>query len=225
MRGLRDQVGESELADHLTALHREVFLGASQRHAPTGPRDLQAHGDIGGRGGSKDVGIGPHVLADPAARRSAVAQRQADRVIRLAGKQHGGDFQAPAVKLEPDHVAVGQTQLPGRCRAHQRGVAPRELGDRVGELLEPAVVGVPAVIELGVAIEDQLEIRARQRRRARPGSGQSLGDLVPFQRRQLGGIGAGGGGSFVEELPPGGLEVGLGDTARLPERAADDLVG
>ena len=104
---------------------------------------------------------------------------------------HGRDLQAAAVELEANHVAVGHAQLPGRLGAEERGVAPGELGDRVGELLEPAVVGEPAVVDLGVALQHQLEVVGRERPRARLGGRDGPGDRVPLQGRLHGGIGAG----------------------------------
>ena len=159
-RGLRRQVGERELANQVAALHRVVFLGRGQARPATGRRDLQAGGDIRRLGGTQGIGVVANVLADVAACGPAVAESHADRVIGLAGEQHGRNFQAPAVKLQADHVAIDHAQLAGRLRAQQRGVAPGELGDRVRELLEPAVVGVAAVIDLGVALKDQLQVRA-----------------------------------------------------------------
>ena len=42
------------------------------------------------------------------------------------------------------------TEVLGKLRADEDGVIPRDLGDRIGALLQPAVVGEAAVIDLGV---------------------------------------------------------------------------
>ena len=85
------------------------------------------------------------------------------RVVRVAGRDERGDLDLPSLEADLDHrhlgIGVGlfDPQIARALRADQRGVVPSELGDRVGQLLEPAVVGVAAVVELRIRHEDDLE--------------------------------------------------------------------
>ncbi len=144
-----------------------MVLRAGQWVRSAGPGHFQADGDIGRGGRAEDISVETHPLAHAAGHRPAVAQRHRDREVRLAGKDQGGDLQAAAGEVQPHDVAGGHAQrLRGR-RADDGGVIPGQLGDRVGELLQPAVIGEPAVVDLGIAVQDEFEVIGRERYRER----------------------------------------------------------
>ena len=184
-RGKDAEISQSEFPDHVAAFHGVVFLGRRQGRLPPGRGDLEAGRNVRRTGGPQDVGVVADVLADPAAGGPAVAEGHGDRVVGLPGKDHGHDLQAPAALVQANQVAVGDAQLTGRRRAQQGCVPPGQLGDRVGQLLKPAVVRVPAVVQLGVPFQDQLEVRGREWRRCRTVSGHGPCHGVTVQRRFL----------------------------------------
>ena len=85
---------------------------------------------------------------------------------------------SPSCQLDHRHVvaavlaAVGvaadlQSQPLGRRRAHDGRVAPGQLRDRLGQFLQPAVVGEPAVVNRRVGDRHQVELRLRRQRPSR----------------------------------------------------------
>ena len=58
---------------------------------------------------------------------------------------------------DADHVLVADAQLLRRGRREQHRVVPGQLGDRLGKLLEPGVVGEPPVIKSGIGSELDLQ--------------------------------------------------------------------
>ena len=214
-------------------LHQLAFLGRvplelvvglrrGERVSPAGPGNLQAGRDIGACPGAKFVRIEAGPLGD-ATDGPTVAERNTDAVVGVARGDHRGDLQRPAVEGQLHEVAVVDFEGLGRRGAEQRGVVPAELGDGVGGLLEPAVVGIAAVVDARIARVGQLQ---RVERRGR-GPAEVAEGLVERLGLELGGhvapLGAGA-VPFVEELPPGRLDVGpLADD--LAERAAGQLEG
>ena len=107
----------------------------------------------------------PDAVADAARALAAVAQmqRRSSRRRVPAASQH----RACAKCLPP---CFSSTTSPltrferGRARAaadEQRGVVPGELRQRLGQLLQPAVVGVAAVVDTGIGPEDDLAVPRR----------------------------------------------------------------
>jgi hypothetical protein len=68
------------------------------------------------------------------------------------------------MRLQPDDRALLDTQLLGRGRADDGDVIPDQLRQEVGRLLQPAVVGEPAVIGLTAGTKDQFELGVVRRR-------------------------------------------------------------
>ncbi len=52
-----------------------------------------------------------------------------------------------AIEFQLDHVFCLQTHPRGHCRPDQHGVIPGDLGHRLGQFLQPAVVGELAVVD------------------------------------------------------------------------------
>ena len=57
-----------------------------------------------------------------------------------------------------------KTERLGGLRAHERGVVPGELGERIGKLLQPPVVRESAVVKRRRGEEHDLQVTRRSRR-------------------------------------------------------------
>ena len=112
---------------------------------------------------AKRIGVEADARADAARLLPPVAEAQHERAVGEARHAQDRQLEAAAGQLQLDQVLVLQAQR-GRGRgAHEQGVVPGDLGDRVRQLLEPGVVGAGAVFELGARLEHDLQ-RARARR-------------------------------------------------------------
>src|SRR6266581_446908 len=92
-------------------------------------------------------------------------------------------------------------------RTHKRGVVPSQLGDWVGQFLEPAVVSVAAVVHRITADKHDLRRIRRWNWRQRPGFLRKCTRRVRIQRRRLiTGLNVGR-KSVTEKAGPGRLKV------------------
>ena len=74
-----------------------------------------------------------------------------------------GDFLP--VQLEFDHVFDFDLQPLRHLGTDEHGVVPGELGHRLGQFLQPAVVGELSVVDGGIAADVELDgVRVGQRR-------------------------------------------------------------
>ncbi len=118
-------------------------------------------------------------------------------LIRVTGRdEHGDDQLAPDILRSPHpgafsvtamlhEIAVLDAKMFCEDRTHQRRIVPRELRDRVGQFLEPAVIDVTAVVHRITADEDDLGRIERRRRRRRPkGVGDAAG-VVGIEGRRF----------------------------------------
>src|SRR5689334_9406040 len=122
--------------------------GADRRAAiePRGPRRAQW----------KYVDV--DIVADAACLSAAIAEVHADGVV--CGARHDPHRNRDRLALtvrDLDAVAVLEIAVIGcRLDADVRDVLPRDLRDRLGQLLEPAVIGEPAVENVWIRPEDDL---------------------------------------------------------------------
>ena len=61
-------------------------------------------------------------------------------------------------------AAQVNVQRLGRLRTHQRGVVPGQLRDRLGQFLQPAIVGKAAIENRRIGFEDNFQIAVAGRR-------------------------------------------------------------
>ena len=111
--------------------------------------------EVGGR--PQGVGIDAHIVTDVPGSRAAIAQGQADHAIGHAGQEEdwGQDLCALGGKL--DQFVLLRADVPSRLLADHGGVVPGKPRHRVGQLLQPAVVGETAVVQL-VGVEDEFAV-------------------------------------------------------------------
>ena len=162
------------------------------------------------------MGVEANLLRSNAAPEgAAVAHGHEDGKVGDAGRDEHRDGDLAAIDRQLHDVgglfaglvagAKAEPQFACRLGADHRSVVPGQLGDRVGELLQPGVVGKAAVIGLVVEGEDGLERGL--------GGGSRRGQLRNLRRQRRpvpgGGDGAGRGGELaaVERTAPGGLKV------------------
>ncbi len=125
-----------------------------------------------------------------------------------------GDFLA--VQFEFDHVFNFDLQALRHLGADEDGIVPDQLGHRLGQFLEPAVVGELSVVDGGVTADVELDGELVEHSRAwmiKSFCGQlfrwSSGSIDP---------------SVVQRLPPECFEVGAG-VLLLPVGARQVVAG
>ena len=87
----------------------------------------------------------------------SVTQVQGDGIIGVARHNPDGRFHRLPVRAQLHHIAVGHAQLPGARGTDQRGVVPGQLGERLGQFLQPAIVGETAIPNGGIGAQDNFD--------------------------------------------------------------------
>ena len=150
---------------------------------------------------------------------AAVAQVQRDGAIHVARLHpHRRPQRAALVsQLAPCRRFPTAFSAVRRRRAHDRGVVPGQLGDGLGQFLQPAVVGEAAVVDRGIGPEDHFQFAAS----ASGLRGAAVMSLA-VNRRRLGGQRRVRHHAIVHRAPPPGFEI----RARVLARpvAFDDFV-
>ena len=122
------------------------------------PGHFDAAVEARGLGASDRERVEPDARADPPRVRTAIAERQGDHAVRHAGEDPDRKLERAARVLDTDHLLARNTERLGGLRAHERGVVPRELGERIGKLLQPSVVREAAVVKRRGGEEHDLQI-------------------------------------------------------------------
>ena len=145
---------ERRLADEAAAFHRVVLLRGGERIGAGNFLDLDAGDEAGRGGGAQRVGVEARALGDAqrwrydvalglgeARRGAAVAEREGERLVMLAGRDEDG-------KLE--RAAVGRGDFDHRVRGHRVDGDGRD-GCAVGRARAPVGVGQigPAAVGRG----------------------------------------------------------------------------
>ncbi len=190
---------ERSAEDDRPPLHRPVLLG--ERQKPRGsalaercvvePRSVRV---------ADCVGVRADAERDPIGDRLTVADGERHHVVGHAGQdEHGGANRSPA-HLDLDGVFARDPEARSGRGRDERRVVPRELRDRIAELLQPRAVAEASVVNLRIGEEHDFEERARRGR-----GREHARDRAPVDRCRDRGL-AGGVDHAVYEGP-------------LPERA------
>ena len=173
---IADELVERDRADHAAAFHQVVILRARERiRARRCVDELDAARRTTSASAVRSaLALKPAPVADVAGARAAVAEVHGDAVVGVAGdrEQRAADRAAAIAQLDDvaDDLSVlaalqrrraRRLERRGRRRADERGVVPGQLGERLRQLLQPAVVGEAAVEDGRVGAEDDLERRRR----------------------------------------------------------------
>ena len=169
--------------------------------------------DPGRVGGPQEVAVVADAVADPPGARRPRPRYTVTASAACPGWIHTGARSVAALQRDLDLVAVAHAEAHGRGGRDQHGVVPGDLGQRLGQLLQPAVVGEAAVVDGRVRREShfvpaRLRRGCRRRRRLR------------LDRRPSGaGVGAGD-HAVVERPAPELLEVLAGGRSAGPSRSS-----
>ena len=214
--GLKGMGPSAGAAGQLRTVVVVVALGVGELVDVGGLGDRRPGGEQR-RGRRTDrVGVEARPAADPSRLAASVAEIDGDAVVGMAGNDQNGGLDLLAVQRDLDDIRLLELVFDQSGVADQRGVVPGEVGDRLGQLLQPADIGVAPVVERGIRAEDDLD-------RIGGGRGRSLQGAGPGRYR-LRLVGGALDESVVQRLPPVRLEVALGRERRLPG-GAHRLVG
>ncbi len=119
--------------------------------------DLEPGPEPGRIGRAERIHVDADPVADPSRPSAAGAQEDGDRRLGLARLDPRRQFQRLAPIAELDHVLVGDPQLVRQRLADEGRVVPGHPVHRLGQFLQPAVVGEPAVPDRRIGAEDQLQ--------------------------------------------------------------------
>ena len=101
---------------------------------------------------------------------ASVAQKDRDGIIGMPSLDPDRRRDFFPVEFELDQVFGLDSHALGHGRAHQHWIVPGELVHRLGQFLQPAVVGETAVVDGGIAAEinfNSFVVGLRRRRRVR----------------------------------------------------------
>src|ERR1017187_9934853 len=140
--------------DVAAGVEHVIHLGAGEGVGAGNLVDVHAQVLPQGGGGAQAVGIKADAGAGPAGVGAAIAEVQGDGLIHVAGLNPDRSAQLAALVGELQHAAVFDAQPVRVAGAHNGGIVPRELGDGLGQFLQPAAVGEAAIVDGGVGAED-----------------------------------------------------------------------
>ena len=136
-------------ADRRAALHRVVLLRGRQRIVVAGLHELEAAAEPGRVRGAQQERVellrSADGVADASGVAAAVAEEHRHRLRRMSGDDEHRHAHGVAAIAQLDQVAFPQAALLGEPRADPRRRVPGDLGIRLRQLLEPAVVREAAV--------------------------------------------------------------------------------
>ncbi len=139
-------------------LHVLVMLRRHELVRPAGLRDLQSRLPPERVRRAERVGVEAGLRAELARPRAAVPQGERRRVVRMARKDpRRGLDRAPAAG-EPQDVFAGNPEARRGRGRKEHGVVPRQLRDRLGQLLQPRVVREPPVVDRRIGAEADLDV-------------------------------------------------------------------
>src|SRR5580698_9936924 len=138
-------------------VHRLHALRGGELVGGSGFGDLHTRSDPGICGGAKLVGVEALGGTDAASVGASVAERDGDGVVGMPGLNPDSALSFLPVEFEFDYVIHGEVEALGHLGADLDGIVPGELRHRLGEFLEPAVVGELSVVDGGVAADVELD--------------------------------------------------------------------
>ena len=107
--------------------------------------------------GREQVGIKTDARAHMAGPAPSVAQVQGEGIIGLAGRNPDGRLHPLPVRAQLHHIAVRHAQLVGARGADQSGVVPSQLGEGLGQFLQPTIVREAAIPNRGIRAQDDFD--------------------------------------------------------------------
>ena len=100
------------------------------------------------------------MVRDMACLAPPVAEEDGGRIVGVPGQDEDRSLDRAAAVAQLHHVVCLQVEAFGRGRAEQHRVIPGQLGQRLGQLLQPGVIGKSPIPDAGVRPEDDLQAPA-----------------------------------------------------------------
>src|SRR5215831_3799219 len=110
-----------------------------------------------------DVEAGP--VTDTTRARASIPEVQGQRIERLARSEPDRDAQAAAALFQLDDITADETKPVGGTWCDERSVVPCELRQPLRQLLQPAIVGKPAIVHGRIGSEHDFKPLYRRSRR------------------------------------------------------------
>ena len=145
----------------------------------------------------------PAPVPDPPGATAPVTQKYGDGIVGMADLDPDRSGHLLAVEFEFDQVFGFDLHALGHGRTHQHRVVPGELVHRLGQFLQPAVVGELSVVDGGIAAEvdfDGLGVGGRS------ASGKPAALGADRLRRERSAFHP----AIVQRFSPEGVEIGAG---------------
>ncbi len=156
--GIRAPFGQRGRERDGATLHREVGLGEGERQLLTAElAQLDVAGEDEGVGGAQDVSIRSHASRQLFGAFAPVSEVNGDGVFGVPGRDEHGQVEDSTLPSHLDDVFILDREARRRARTEECRIAPGQLGEGLGELLQPAVVGETSVVDAGVRQEAELE--------------------------------------------------------------------
>src|SRR6185312_11585418 len=192
-RGAHDGPG------HIARVHGLIALRGSQDIGSADLVYLCAGREPRGRTRAKRIYVKPSASTCAARPLAAIAQEYSDGVVRMPGLYPDGQIHLRAIYSHANHVALLHAYALRHRRANPYAIVPGDLAHRLGELLQPGIVGKTAVVDRRVVTEVDLNgfcVRS-------PG----LREIRAFSRNLLGRIGSAGDQPIMQRAAPEHVEV------------------
>ena len=213
-------VFEIGLAHDGPAFHRPVILRRGQSLPASDRGHARAAHKMRRAAGTNGVSVVTRPMSDPACPAAPVAQGQSHGAVGLTGLNPDGSFEAAAIEFDLHHrrqefgalrILKIDSQGLGCCRTHGHDVLPSQLGDRVGQFLQPTVVVEGPIVQAVIPVKDDLQTLRGGRRATRRGVGGVGPDQGvngrPSQRSRHSGGRASRQEAIAQELFPAQLEI------------------
>ena len=143
--------------NQVAPFHAEMMMHGRQPGAFARLLDLEPGSRPRLVGGPQTVDVDADARADLAGPPPPVAQKNRHRSLGLARHDPGRKLHGFAAITQLDDVFVLDTEPLCQGRAEERGIVPGQLGQGLGQFLEPAVIGPAAVTDRRVGAEEDLE--------------------------------------------------------------------
>src|SRR6266545_8282435 len=154
---LRPKLAQGRLADDGAPLHAAVVLGRRERVSARELGESDPAVEAKCLGGSDGERVEPDPRSNPSRAETTVTKSESHHAVRHPGQDPDGNLERASREIETDHILARKTERLGSLRAHERGVVPRELGKRIGKLLQPSVVREAPVVQRGGRKENDLQ--------------------------------------------------------------------
>ena len=160
--GEADDLGDLAAAVVVGALdHGQVDAAPGRGHRGLSRQPGQAARSVVGRRRQQGQRVHAAALGPAAVVLVALAGGDGDGVLADAAVDVDGRLERAVWRADRHHVAGSHADALGGGRVHLDPGIPDDLGDRVGQLLQPGPVGAASVVQVGRRVDEERVGRAR----------------------------------------------------------------